>query len=133
MRVLFRSQDANDRRLHEREGAPRAGVEQQRLVVEDQVLVEAEAAGHGARRHRYADAVDAVGDFVDAGVVRGRHGGPPEKTGSISPARDCLGACGCRMTRIQTSVMLRSEEHTSELQSLMRNSYAVFCLKKKKL
>src|SRR3546814_5571483 len=28
--------------------------------------------------------------------------------------------------------MVRSEEHTSELQSLMRNSYAVFCLKKKK-
>src|SRR3546814_5946210 len=26
----------------------------------------------------------------------------------------------------------RSDEHTSELQSLMRNSYAVFCLKKKK-
>src|SRR3546814_9210400 len=26
---------------------------------------------------------------------------------------------------------LRSEEHTSELQSLLRNSYAVFCLKKK--
>src|SRR3546814_6530086 len=26
----------------------------------------------------------------------------------------------------------RSEEHTSELQSLMRNTYAVFCLKKKK-
>src|SRR3546814_2814741 len=29
-------------------------------------------------------------------------------------------------------VKLRSEEHTSELQSLMRISYAVFCLKKKK-
>src|SRR3546814_2095555 len=29
-------------------------------------------------------------------------------------------------------VELRSEEHTSELQSLMRISYAVFCLKKKK-
>src|SRR3546814_2136765 len=29
-------------------------------------------------------------------------------------------------------LVLRSEEHTSELQSLMRNSYAVFCLKKKK-
>src|SRR3546814_10203323 len=27
--------------------------------------------------------------------------------------------------------IMRSEEHTSELQSLMRNSYAVFCLKKK--
>src|SRR3546814_8681517 len=30
------------------------------------------------------------------------------------------------------SAARRSEEHTSELQSLMRNSYAVFCLKKKK-
>src|SRR3546814_6138098 len=30
-------------------------------------------------------------------------------------------------------LQLRSEEHTSELQSLMRISYAVFCLKKKKL
>src|SRR3546814_10841346 len=30
-------------------------------------------------------------------------------------------------------VVRRSEEHTSELQSLMRISYAVFCLKKKKL
>src|SRR3546814_9422505 len=31
----------------------------------------------------------------------------------------------------QDSVAWRSEEHTSELQSLMRISYAVFCLKKK--
>src|SRR3546814_2713412 len=31
-----------------------------------------------------------------------------------------------------TSIPFRSEEHTSELQSLMRISYAVFCLKKKK-
>src|SRR3546814_1664249 len=31
-----------------------------------------------------------------------------------------------------TPIGLRSEEHTSELQSLMRMSYAVFCLKKKK-
>src|SRR3546814_9975935 len=30
------------------------------------------------------------------------------------------------------AVEIRSEEHTSELQSLMRISYAVFCLKKKK-
>src|SRR3546814_8701976 len=34
--------------------------------------------------------------------------------------------------RNDDGVDLRSEEHTSELQSLMRNSYAVFCLKKKK-
>src|SRR3546814_4638275 len=32
---------------------------------------------------------------------------------------------------IATNLMTRSEEHTSELQSLMRISYAVFCLKKK--
>src|SRR3546814_3457538 len=32
---------------------------------------------------------------------------------------------------VRASVSERSEEHTSELQSLMRNSYAVFCLKKK--
>src|SRR3546814_2133782 len=32
----------------------------------------------------------------------------------------------------QFTALLRSEEHTSELQSLMRISYAVFCLKKKK-
>src|SRR3546814_6315697 len=31
-----------------------------------------------------------------------------------------------------SATVLRSEEHTSELQSLMRISYAVFCLKKKK-
>src|SRR3546814_5869893 len=33
---------------------------------------------------------------------------------------------------VKAGVSLRSEEHTSELQSLMRISYAVFCLKKKK-
>src|SRR3546814_4580562 len=33
----------------------------------------------------------------------------------------------------QISQVLRSEEHTSELQSLMRNSYAVFCLNKKRM
>src|SRR3546814_19501745 len=35
-------------------------------------------------------------------------------------------------TRASRSGWIRSEEHTSELQSLMRISYAVFCLKKKK-
>src|SRR3546814_6024836 len=33
---------------------------------------------------------------------------------------------------VKRALDLRSEEHTSELQSLMRISYAVFCLKKKK-
>src|SRR3546814_2072599 len=35
-------------------------------------------------------------------------------------------------TIVQMVALIRSEEHTSELQSLMRISYAVFCLKKKK-
>src|SRR3546814_1115605 len=37
-----------------------------------------------------------------------------------------------RASRGYSNLQFRSEEHTSELQSLMRISYAVFCLKKKK-
>src|SRR3546814_9208303 len=37
-----------------------------------------------------------------------------------------------RQTLAEAGLEVRSEEHTSELQSLMRSSYAVFCLKKKK-
>src|SRR3546814_13456413 len=44
------------------------------------------------------------------------------------PLRAVRGAGGGSLHRD----MNRSEEHTSELQSLMRISYAVFCLKKKK-
>src|SRR3546814_9408738 len=36
-----------------------------------------------------------------------------------------------RLTFLQSLGCIRSEEHTSELQSLMRISYAAFCLKKK--
>src|SRR3546814_3907164 len=36
------------------------------------------------------------------------------------------------MAALAAGWLMRSEEHTSELQSLMRISYAVFCLKKKK-
>src|SRR3546814_7100718 len=39
---------------------------------------------------------------------------------------------GLRARRLLVLAAHRSEEHTSELQSLMRISYAVFCLKKKK-
>src|SRR3546814_3301901 len=47
-----------------------------------------------------------------------------------SSARRPRGDCCAEVTESQNSI--RSEEHTSELQSLMRISYAVFCLKKKK-
>src|SRR3546814_6402611 len=41
-------------------------------------------------------------------------------------------SAGCR-AKFAAAPAQRSEEHTSELQSLMRISYAVFCLKKKKI
>src|SRR3546814_9293470 len=55
----------------------------------------------------------------------GRGGRRPSGTSGGPPGWRPRGSRRCR-TR------WRSEEHTSELQSLMRISYAVFCLKKKK-
>src|SRR3546814_10894314 len=61
--------------------------------------------------------------------LRGRCGGPerdpPGRPLFFDPSRPLRAA-------ILSSGTWRSEEHTSELQSLMRISYAVFCLKKKK-
>src|SRR3546814_8437030 len=44
---------------------------------------------------------------------------------------EALGALRSNFAGLEPIDQLRSEEHTSELQSLMRISYAVFCLKKK--
>src|SRR3546814_9463277 len=53
--------------------------------------------------------------------------------GPVNGCRKCNAAKAGRNTqRLDASLKARSEEHTSELQSLMRISYAVFCLKKKK-
>src|SRR3546814_6696977 len=46
-------------------------------------------------------------------------------------AKRLLELVDCRLVRHREFGPARSEEHTSELQSLMRISYAVFCLKKK--
>src|SRR3546814_8712126 len=48
------------------------------------------------------------------------------------PGRDRVSISFCRRSPSTAGRPFRSEEHTSELQSLMRISYAVFCLKKKK-
>src|SRR3546814_4661156 len=51
----------------------------------------------------------------------------PLSTGTVA-ATPATGGPICPLHRVRGA---RSEEHTSELQSLMRISYAVFCLKKK--
>src|SRR3546814_9844556 len=65
--------------------------------------------------------------FDDAALARWRD--------NIDLAREALGwpdgEAVMRRHRSGVSLAFRSEEHTSELQSLMRISYAVFCLKKK--
>src|SRR3546814_1532618 len=50
----------------------------------------------------------------------------------LSALLDRYGLVLSLLQRKRKSRLYRSEEHTSELQSLMRISYAVFCLKKKK-
>src|SRR3546814_2634309 len=53
--------------------------------------------------------------------------------GDAHPQRRCdQAAAAAGMVTDLVEVAYRSEEHTSELQSLMRISYAVFCLKKQK-
>src|SRR3546814_6270605 len=73
------------------------------------------------------------------GTRRRRILAPAEKAGARCPARRscCVAARGWRgkartIDSHHGGGYGRSEEHTSELQSLMRISYAVFCLKKKK-
>src|SRR3546814_4860229 len=55
---------------------------------------------------------------------------PVRSTCAAAPGRTA-GGTSARTTRPRPSRRTRSEEHTSELPSLMRISYAVFCLKKK--
>src|SRR3546814_4684208 len=53
------------------------------------------------------------------------------KLGAGRERRRCGGG-NLENRRLRVADVVRSEEHTSELQSLMRISYAVFCLKKKR-
>src|SRR3546814_7784511 len=86
-------------------------------------------------RYRRADRRDRLPD-QPAGAQCQRRGGPGR--------RGRQGLCGGGAGGARAGAALgqcveghqgadRSEEHTSELQSLMRISYAVFCLKKKKI
>src|SRR3546814_5981074 len=64
------------------------------------------------------------------------HGDLVEVVGRLSPTGEAPGAVARQPEVVLHELVpqrgVRSEEHTSELQSLMRISYAVFCLQKKK-
>src|SRR3546814_156576 len=80
-----------------------------------------------------AEAAHAIGG-VDAGDETAANDAFREigqRFGSIRGLVNVVGGFAWE-TIADGSVATRSEEHTSELQSLMRISYAVFCLKKKK-
>src|SRR3546814_10344125 len=80
--------------------------------------------------------IDCRGDVHlgrdDAGLLQHDAGGQDRFT--LLFANDRIGEVGALVELDGRHLVgdLRSEEHTSELQSLMRISYAVFCLKKKK-
>src|SRR3546814_10762659 len=99
---------------------------------------------HPGLHHRLAcrDGREAAGEKRARPVGAGA-----EVVETVAPARQAVGRrvvwrlakCGAVVHRCGLLLVLtgscrsnRSEEHTSELQSLMRISYAVFCLKKKK-
>src|SRR3546814_6603842 len=89
---------------------------QQHLDVLGAEGLELRAAGGGAM---------AVGGDVPDRVLAGRHAADVGVQRHGLRRAVALGRCEAQQ--------FRSEEHTSELQSLMRISYAVFCLKKKKI
>src|SRR3546814_2412374 len=87
------------------------------------------SAARRGTRHRFGS-----GD-ADCGARRGRHcaaasAGGGGRSCRGTPRRD-IPARSARLGSRPGAARFRSEEHTSELQSLMRISYAVFCLKKK--
>src|SRR3546814_10313393 len=84
--------------------------------------------GYGPRIHGLAPNKADLDVIVERALVR---------AGLWDEVKDRLAESGTALSggqqqRLCIARAIRSEEHTSELQSLMRLSYAVFCLKKKK-
>src|SRR3546814_10295996 len=70
-----------------------------------------------------------TGDDAVASTAAEGHGAAAEP---MALGLDATAWVSLAMIAVLAIMLWRSEEHTSELQSLMRISYAVFCLKKKK-
>src|SRR3546814_4807766 len=112
--TLFRSGRLEDRLDHALMGIARA----QRRIAGQPV----------EQLHQLLAGLELVLDVAPLGRLVG-------KLGEEARALGLAEACRAHelVARAGRSCLLRSEEHTSELQSLMRISYAVFCLKKKKI
>src|SRR3546814_1886097 len=93
----------------------------------------------GLHRHLAADLIGGLRRDDEADIASDLHCGSPKawaalhhfiagkkRAAQVFHLRRCFGPASADVLAYQ-----RSEEHTSELQSLMRISYAVFCLKKK--
>src|SRR3546814_5609946 len=80
----------------------------------DKVYAEYKLAPEVTRRRMYYETMEEVLSNVDKTIIEAK---------GVTPY----------LALPEVRKRARSEEHTSELQSLMRNSYAVFCLKKKKM
>src|SRR3546814_5582665 len=80
----------------------------------------------GKGLHFAATCAVAIGTFISAFWILSVNSWMQTPTGFE------MGANGQFLPGESWPAIIRSEEHTSELQSLMRISYAVFCLKKKK-
>src|SRR3546814_5723519 len=112
MRISDLSSDVCSSDLHDE------AADQRRIDLEVELNLAADAGTQGFEQRGLLGIGERAG--------RGHLGGD-----LAAPARQ-LGEIGLDHRRQGEEAMVRSEEHTSELQSLMRISYAVFCLKKKK-
>src|SRR3546814_7960903 len=88
------------------------------------------ALGHEARLAIYRLLVRAGEEGLNVGEIAA-HLKMPAST--LAHHLSTLVAAGLVIQERRGREVVRSEEHTSELQSLMRTSYAVFCLKQKNM
>src|SRR3546814_10583378 len=121
---------------------PTAVDEDERAFLDEALCRRAADAGRAAGDHGglSVQSGHVMGPFVGiaqasdyaAAAVAARSGSFLNRSWKISGAQLLSRTCTSAPPSASLPRLTRSEEHTSELQSLMRISYAVFCLKKKK-